>query len=79
VIVDGDGVDRIPAFEVPVVSTTGCGDAFTAGFLVGLGAGRAVPDAARLGTAAAALVAQGLGSDAGIVDLPSTLAFGAVA
>jgi sugar/nucleoside kinase (ribokinase family) len=79
VIVDEAGVQRIPAFEVPVVDTTGCGDAFTAGFLVGLGSGRALPDAARLGTAAAALVAQGLGSDAGIVDLPSTLAFGAVA
>ena len=31
--------------------------------------------AAWLGTAAAALVAQGLGSDAGIRDLDSTLAF----
>lgn len=78
VIVDDDGVRRLPAIEVPVVDTTGCGDAFTAGFLVGLGSGRALTDAARLGTAAAALVAQGLGSDAGIVDLPSTLAFGAV-
>jgi sugar/nucleoside kinase (ribokinase family) len=79
VVVDDGGVVRIPAFEVPVVDTTGCGDAFTAGLLVGLGSGRALGDAARLGTAAAALVAQGLGSDAGIVDLPSTLAFGAVA
>jgi sugar/nucleoside kinase (ribokinase family) len=74
VVADG-GVERIPAFDVPVVDTTGCGDAFTAGFLVGLDAGDDLASAARLGTAAAALVAQGLGSDAGIVDLPSTLAF----
>ncbi len=76
VVADG-GAEHNPAFDVPVGVTTGCGDAFTAGFLVGFGARRSLPDAALLGTAAAALVAQGLGSDAGIVDLPSTLAFGA--
>ena len=74
-IVTGDGAEGLPAFDVPVVDTTGCGDAFTAGFLVGFESGRSPLDAARLGTAAAALVAQGLGSDAGIVDLDSTLAF----
>ncbi|MEJ2866460.1 carbohydrate kinase family protein [Actinomycetospora sp. OC33-EN08] len=67
-------VDAVPALDVPVVDTTGCGDAFCAGFLVGLDRGLAPVDAARLGTAAAALVAQGLGSDAGIVDLASTVA-----
>ncbi|CAN5903008.1 sugar kinase [soil metagenome] len=66
---------RLPAFRVPVVDSTGCGDAYCAGFIVGLGQGWSLVEAGRLGTAAAALVATGLGSDAGIVDLASTLAF----
>lgn len=70
-----DGVDQLPAFDVPVVDTTGCGDGYTAGFVTGLGRGWTVVEAARLGTAAASLVATGLGSDAGIVDLPGTLDF----
>jgi sugar/nucleoside kinase (ribokinase family) len=69
VIVDVDGAESVPAFEVEVVDTTGCGDAFSAGFLRGLSLGRDRTDAARLGCAAAALVAQGLGSDAGAFDL----------
>ena len=72
-IVGADGVEAVPAFELDVVDTTGCGDAFTAGLVVGLQRGWTLSVAARLATAAAALVAQGLGSDAGIVDLPSTL------
>jgi sugar/nucleoside kinase (ribokinase family) len=59
----------VPAFEVEVVDTTGCGDAFSAGFLRGLSLGRSRRDAAVLGCAAAALVAQGLGSDYGDFDL----------
>lgn len=74
ILVTDSGVERVSAFDVPVVDTTGCGDAFSAGFLVGRDMGRAPVSAARLGSAAAALVAQGLGSDAGIVDLGSTLA-----
>jgi sugar/nucleoside kinase (ribokinase family) len=74
-LVTEDAAERIPAFDVPVVDTTGCGDGFTAGFVVGLWQGWPSSDAARLGTAAAALVAQGLGSDAGIVDLTETLRF----
>ena len=69
VVVDGEGEARVPAFDVDVVDTTGCGDAFSAGFLRGLSLGRAAIDAAALGCAAAALVAQGLGSDYGEFDL----------
>ena len=65
----------LPAFDVPVVDTTGCGDAYAAGFIVGLLSGWSEPSAGWLGTAAASLVVQGLGSDAGISDLESTLAF----
>lgn len=68
-IVDRASETRVPAFEVEVVDTTGCGDAFSAGFLRGLALGRSRADAARLGCAAAALVAQGLGSDHGEFDL----------
>jgi len=69
------GCAEVPAFAVPVVDTTGCGDAYSAGFITGLCHGWDLLDAARLGTAASALVAQGLGSDAGIVDLAGTLRF----
>lgn len=74
-VVGPDGNHRLPAFSLDVVDTTGCGDAFVAGLLVGLHQGWDVRLAAGLGTAAAGLVATGLGSDAGIVDLPSTIAF----
>ena len=69
VVVTGDGAERVPAFQVEVVDTTGCGDAFSAGFMRGLSLGRSPADAARLGSACASLVAQGLGSDAGELDL----------
>jgi sugar/nucleoside kinase (ribokinase family) len=68
-VVDREGEAAVPAFEVDVVDTTGCGDAFSAGFLRGLSLGRPPREAARLGCAAAALVAQGLGSDHGAFDL----------
>jgi sugar/nucleoside kinase (ribokinase family) len=75
IVVDAEGVTRVPAFEVDVVDTTGCGDAFSAGFVVGLGLGRSNRDAAVLGCAAAALVAGGLGSDYGEFDLAAADAF----
>lgn len=77
VIVDAEGSERVPAFDIDVVDTTGCGDAFSAGFLRGLSLGRGRPEAARLGCAAAALVAQGLGSDYGGFDLAGADEFAA--
>src|SRR3954464_15598713 len=68
-VVDPEGAETVPAFEVEAVDTTGCGDAFSAGFLRGLALGRERRDAAVLGCAAAALVAQGLGTDHGDFDL----------
>jgi sugar/nucleoside kinase (ribokinase family) len=68
-LVDAESAERVPAFAVEVVDTTGCGDAFSAGFLRGLALGRERRGAAELGCAAAALVAQGLGTDHGNFDL----------
>jgi sugar/nucleoside kinase (ribokinase family) len=69
------GLTHIPAIEVPVVDTTGCGDGFNAGMLTGLVLGCDPVDAAWLGTACGALVATGLGSDAGIEDLRQVIDF----
>src|SRR6266566_1977365 len=65
----------LPAIEVEVVDTTGCGDGFTAGLLAGLLAGAAPVDAAWLGIACGSLVATGLGSDAGIENFAQVLDF----
>jgi sugar/nucleoside kinase (ribokinase family) len=75
VVVTADVTERVPAFEVDVVDTTGCGDAYSAGFMRGLSLGREPADAARLASACAALVAQGLGSDAGDFDLAAAERF----
>ncbi|MGI8846312.1 MAG: carbohydrate kinase family protein [Thermoleophilaceae bacterium] len=69
VVVSADGVERVPAFPVEVVDTTGCGDAFSAGFLRGLSLDRSLRECAVLGCAAASFVAGGLGSDHGGFDL----------
>ena len=74
-LVDADGATRVPAFKVDVVDTTGCGDAYTAGFLRGLSLGHDSERAAALGSACAALVAGGLGSDAGDFDLDAAERF----
>jgi sugar/nucleoside kinase (ribokinase family) len=65
----GGELIHIPAIEVAVVDTTGCGDGFNAGMLTGLLLGCDAVDAAWLGAACGSLVATGLGSDAGLRDL----------
>jgi sugar/nucleoside kinase (ribokinase family) len=73
----GHGMDeiRLPAFKANVVDSTGCGDSYCAGFIVGLSLGWSLEEAGRLGAACGALVVSGLGSDAGIKDLDSTITF----
>jgi sugar/nucleoside kinase (ribokinase family) len=81
VVADESGVQQVPAFAADVVDTTGCGDAFSAGFLRGLSLGIARRDAAALGCATAAFVAEGLGSDHGtfaLQDVQERVAAGAV-
>ena len=65
----------VPAYAIEVVDTTGCGDSFSAGFLLGRARGRDLVAAASLGNATAAQVAQGMSTDAGSYDLASVDAF----
>ncbi|MEZ4664331.1 MAG: sugar kinase [Caldilineaceae bacterium] len=69
------GEIRVPAFKTTVVDSTGCGDSYCAGFIMGLAKGWSLAEAGRLGAACGALVITGLGSDAGIVDLAQTSQF----
>jgi sugar/nucleoside kinase (ribokinase family) len=66
---------RTPAFNVPVVDSTGCGDAYNAGFIKGLSVGWDLEKCAWLGCACGGLVIQGLGSDTGIESFESTVEF----
>lgn len=74
----GDGVSLavrgeeevvLPAYAIDVVDTTGCGDAFTSGFISGLLDDLDLVTAAERGLACGSLVATDLGSDAGIQSL----------
>ncbi len=71
---DGGAFD-IPAYAIDVVCTCGCGDCFNAGFATGLHLGRPMEDCVRLGQAASAQNAMGLGSQAVVKDLKATLQF----
>lgn len=64
---------QLPAYVVDVVDTTGCGDAFDAGFICALHHKMNPEDAIWFAQASAALVATGLGSDAGIISFDDTL------
>ena len=59
---------QVPAYDIDVVCTCGCGDVFNAGFAAGVLRGMSPKDAVRLASASSALNATGLGSQAGIVD-----------
>jgi sugar/nucleoside kinase (ribokinase family) len=63
-----------PAYDIEVVDTTGCGDAFDAGLIAALHHKMDIETGLRFAQATAGLVATGLGSDAGIVSFEDTLA-----
>lgn len=66
---------RMPAFDIKVKCTCGCGDAFDAGFAVGLVKGMNPEETVRFAQAASALNATGLGSQAGVESYEKTLDF----
>ena len=71
---DGTRFD-IPAYDIDVICTCGCGDCFNAGFATGLHLGRSMKDCVRLGQATSAQNALGLGSQAVVSSLDKTLKF----
>jgi len=75
VIADADGERSRPAFVAPVVDSTGCGDAFSAGVMVSLQAGKSLDDAVTFGLAAAALILGKLGSVDGLRSYEETIAW----
>ncbi len=66
---------KIPAFDIKVKCTCGCGDASNAGMAVGLVKGFDMETCVRFAQATSALNATGLGSQAGVVDFEHTLNF----
>ncbi|WP_415008340.1 carbohydrate kinase family protein [Aestuariivirga sp.] len=66
---------HMPAFDVAVKCTCGCGDAFDAGFAVALVNGFDAETTVRFAQATSALNATGLGSQAGVESFEKTLAF----
>jgi len=69
------GTFRMPAFDVSVKCSCGCGDAFNAGFAVGLVHDLDIEATVRFAQATAALNATGLGSQAGVESFDHTLSF----
>jgi len=71
-LVSGEKRMAVPAFAVQAYDTTGCGDAYCAGFVAALAKGWDIEASCRFASATAALVATGLGSDAGVIDFAET-------
>ena len=64
-----------PAFEVDVVDSTGCGDAFRSGLIFGLLQGRPIETVAQCASAVAALKCRKLGARAGLPSLDELTEF----
>jgi sugar/nucleoside kinase (ribokinase family) len=74
--VEGDGWrGHVPAFAVPVVDTTGAGDAFCGGFLRGYLAGWNLEQTTRFANAVGGMCVTAVGGATGIRGTDETLAF----
>ncbi len=72
----GDGTRfTVPAFDIDVRCTCGCGDAFDAGFAVAIVRGMDAETSVRFAQATSALNASGLGSQAGVESFDHTWDF----
>jgi len=71
--VNKDETIKTPAFDINVVDTTGCGDAFDAGMITSLIKNFDLEKSLKFATTTSGLVATGLGSDAGIIDFDDTI------
>lgn len=73
IVSDGTTSDHVLAPAVDVVDTTGAGDAFAGAFCVGLAAGLAPTDAARLGCAAGTLSVRRAGTQTSFPQIEEVL------
>lgn len=64
---------HVPAYDIKVVDTTGCGDGFDAGFITALHHRMNPEQAVLFAQGVAGLVASGLGSDAGVKSFSHTV------
>ena len=74
----GEGIEEPvhqPAYEVPVVDTTGCGDVFHGAYAAALAKGFSLPQRIRIASAAAAMKAMHPGGQAGIPTWGTLAAF----
>ena len=67
-----EGTLECPAFDVPVVDTTGAGDCFAGAFLAALLRGCSYAEASKFANATGALVIQQLGAVEGVRSLAET-------
>jgi sulfofructose kinase len=75
VALDGEEAIFTPAFDVEVVDTTGCGDAFRGALLRGVLEEQPMAEALRFASAAAALQAMALGAQSGVPTLEQVTSF----
>jgi sugar/nucleoside kinase (ribokinase family) len=67
--------ERVPAFSVEAVDSTGAGDCFAGAFLAGMHRGLSFTECARLANAVGAMNTEHLGATAGVRGYEETLAW----